>query len=37
MKRITIIYKGVQEFRGTITFEAEQIFFKTHYGYKEIG
>ena len=35
--KITINYKGAQAFRGSISFEAEQVFYKTAYGYKEIG
>ena len=27
----------MKAFRGTITFEAEQVFYKRSFGYKEIG
>jgi len=37
MKKVTISYKGAQEFRGIITFEAEKIFKKKEYGFNMIG
>lgn len=37
MKKVTITYKGVQEFRGTVTFVTDKVFYHKSYGYKEIG
>jgi hypothetical protein len=37
MKKITIIYKGAQEFRKNIEIITDKVYYGTHYGFKEIG